>query len=100
MDIRGEELIRLLTANTKPIQLRSGRNMVRLLCPAEALQKAKSGRYVGVGSPRRVRHLRCAEQIASPRPLDASCFTRRLRNDGGELIASPVILEHKRLWKP
>ena len=99
MDIRGEQLLQLLSENTKPIQLRSGRNMVRMLSAAKALEWAKTGCYVGVGSPRRVRHLCYAEQAVPARPLAPSSFTRRVRNDSGALIAGPLIVEYKRLWK-
>ena len=99
MDIWAEKLLQLLSKNTKPIQLRSGRNMVRLLSPAEALKRARTGRYIGVGSPRRVRYLRYFEQAAPVRPLAPSSFIRRVRNDSGMLIAGPITVEHKPLWK-
>jgi hypothetical protein len=73
--------------------------MVCLLSPAEALKRARTERYIGVGSPNRVRHLRYFEQVAPDRPLAPSSFTRRVRNDGGVLIANPLIVEHKPLWK-
>ncbi len=95
MDIQGENLIRLLTTNTKRIQLRSGRNLVRLLSALEALEKARSGYYIGVGSPSRVRYICLAERIAPVRPLAPSCSTRRLRDEAGVLVAAPLIVEHK-----
>lgn len=69
--------------------------MFCMLSPAEALRKAESGHYVGVGSPRRIRHLRPAEECASIRALAASCFTRRIRNGAGLIIEFRKILEHK-----
>jgi len=95
MDIHGQSLIDLLRVNTRPIQLRCGREMVCMLSPSEALRKAVSGLYVGIGSPSRIRHLRRAEECSPIRPLAASCFTRRVRNDAGVIVAARKILEHK-----
>src|SRR4051794_10619717 len=99
MDIRGEHLTRLLANNKKHIQLRAGRRLVAILSPAEALRRAESGTYIGVGSRRRVRYLCRAEQCAPIRPLAASFFTHRIRNEGGVLICPPMSVEHKRKCK-
>ncbi len=95
MYIQGQHLLELLRSNTKPIQFRAGHHMVRMLTPAETLRKAETGLYIGVGSPRRVRILRLAEECGHIRPLAPSCFTRRVRNQAGLIIAARQIVEHR-----
>jgi hypothetical protein len=92
MQMEGAELLSTLATADKPIDVRdAGSRFVQTVSPQDALQKARTGCYVGVGSRRRIRYLKKIGRRA----------TLRRTADGSHTTVGPTIarLEHaRRCW--
>ena len=66
------------------------------LAPELALRLVTNGRYIGIGSPNRIRAVRPLRGAFEIRDLHrASHTTRRVRNDAGELCAADWVRKHR-----
>lgn len=78
MELLGDALTSALQATSDPlIQVRDDRRLLGRVSRRDALRMIQSGDYIGVGSPKRVRHLRQIKVDERLFPLDSTFWDGR-----------------------